>query len=85
MRGMNHGPGHDLKLSLIFFLIGRFFMKCPKCDGFMLYEEYQDGTERFLAWRCIICGEVYDEIILSHKLRVKRGVMKKVREKAGIS
>jgi late competence protein required for DNA uptake (superfamily II DNA/RNA helicase) len=42
-------------------------MKCPRCNGFMIYERYQDMLEVFYAWRCVICGEVLDDVVLKNR------------------
>jgi len=59
-------------------------MKCSRCNGFMLHEQYQEGTDRFLAFRCVLCGDVLDEIILHHRYRRRRDVIRNVIEKTGI-
>ena len=47
-------------------------MKCPKCDGFMIYEKFMDMGESssffFYGWRCISCGNIVDSIILANKV-----------------
>lgn len=47
-------------------------MNCPRCRGLMLRDEFLDladeaGQCRFLAWRCLICGEVLDPLIAKHR------------------
>ncbi|RMG60910.1 MAG: hypothetical protein D6713_01540 [Deltaproteobacteria bacterium] len=42
-------------------------MKCPRCNGLMIYERYQDMLEVFYAWRCVICGEVVDDVVLKNR------------------
>lgn len=47
-------------------------MNCPRCNGYMMHDDYldlQDQTSqcRFSAWRCLICGEVLDPVILKHR------------------
>lgn len=47
-------------------------MKCPRCTGLMIRDEFLDlqdeaGRCRFMAWRCMICGEVIDPVILQHR------------------
>lgn len=46
-------------------------MNCPRCRGLMLRDESLDladetGQYRFLAWCCVICGEVLDPLIAEH-------------------
>lgn len=42
-------------------------MKCPRCNGLMIYERYQDMLEVFYAWRCVICGEVLDDVVIKNR------------------
>lgn len=47
-------------------------MTCPRCAGLMIRDNYLDlqdetGQCRFVAWRCLICGEVLDPVILKHR------------------
>ncbi len=42
-------------------------MKCPRCNGLMIYERYQDMLEVFYAWRCVICGEVVDDVVIRNR------------------
>lgn len=47
-------------------------MKCPRCTGLMIRDDYFDlqdeaGRCTFVAWRCLICGEVLDPVILQHR------------------
>lgn len=55
-------------------------MNCLRCAGLMVRDDLQDGTglERFAAWRCVICGEIFDPVILENRsaapsLMVERG------------
>ncbi len=45
---------------------------CPRCDGLMVKEyffDYRDdsGKLAFLAFRCILCGEIIDPIIMKNR------------------
>ncbi|CAE6703242.1 MAG: hypothetical protein H8K06_08640 [Nitrospira sp.] len=47
-------------------------MNCPRCSGLMMRDDYFDlqdeaGRCTFVAWRCLICGEVLDPVILKHR------------------
>lgn len=49
-------------------------MRCRRCTGLMVPErfyDFQDDTGRltFLGWRCLVCGEVVDPVILAHRTR----------------
>ena len=44
-------------------------MNCSRCTGLMVRHDLQDetGLDRFVAWRCLICGEVFDPVILENR------------------
>lgn len=47
-------------------------MHCQRCRGLMVTEHFEDlfeGGALFHAtyWRCVNCGELYDEVMLSHR------------------
>lgn len=44
-------------------------MRCPKCEGLMFVERFFDYFLTFHAWKCINCGAVMDQTILSNKSR----------------
>jgi len=48
------------------------FMKCPKCGGWMEFEEFTNSASEGMAWsfegwRCLYCGEVIDPMILLNR------------------
>jgi hypothetical protein len=42
-------------------------MKCMKCGCLMSRERFQDLADAFEGWRCICCGDIVDNIILSNR------------------
>ncbi|MBS3921160.1 MAG: hypothetical protein KG012_19985 [Deltaproteobacteria bacterium] len=44
-------------------------MKCFRCGGFMSFEKfYPPGVQPALwGWRCINCGDIIDEVIISNR------------------
>ena len=42
-------------------------MKCPHCSKSMIRENYYTDFEMFSGWRCIMCGEVLDPVILNNR------------------
>ncbi len=42
-------------------------MKCHRCKGPMICEKFYDGNEEFFGWRCIVCGEIIDDVILKNR------------------
>jgi hypothetical protein len=39
----------------------------------MVYERFYGPDENFLGWRCILCGEILDQVILEN---CKEGVVR---------
>jgi hypothetical protein len=42
-------------------------MKCHRCGSMMVYERFYGSHEHFLGWRCILCGEIIDQVILENR------------------
>jgi len=54
-------------------------MRCNRCNGMMVYEKFYENCEHFFGWRCIVCGEIIDQVILENRLELlpaKRDSMK---------
>ncbi len=47
-------------------------MKCQRCAGIMVPEEFYGSEEMFSGWRCIFCGEVIDPVIFQNRMIQKR-------------
>ncbi len=44
-----------------------FHMKCHRCGSMMVYERFYGPHEHFAGWRCILCGEIIDQVILENR------------------
>lgn len=42
-------------------------MMCHRCGGMMIYEKFYSDGEHFFGWRCVICGEIVDGVILGNR------------------
>ena len=42
-------------------------MKCHRCGSKMVYEKFYGYYENFSGWRCILCGEILDQVILENR------------------
>lgn len=42
-------------------------MKCHRCNGSMVYETFYTEEGEFVGWRCVVCGEVIDQVILENR------------------
>ncbi len=47
-------------------------MKCPRCNGAMVYERFQDMLDLFYAWRCLNCGEIVDPVVARNRGTAKK-------------
>jgi hypothetical protein len=47
-------------------------MKCDRWGGPMIFEKFYGWTEDYFGWRCIVCGEIVDQVILENQFRKKR-------------
>jgi hypothetical protein len=43
-------------------------MKCHRCGGIMVYEKFSGACEDFFGWRCVLCGDIVDQVILENRL-----------------
>lgn len=57
-------------------------MVCHHCHGNMVYEKVYAENELLFAWKCILCGEYVDDVIMENrllqKLKRKRTKLNKV-------
>jgi hypothetical protein len=45
-------------------------MNCPRCQGRMVRERFEDMLDtclNFIGWRCLICGEIMDEVVAMNR------------------
>lgn len=42
-------------------------MKCHRCGSIMAYERFYAPHDHFSGWRCILCGEIIDPVILQNR------------------
>ena len=49
------------------------FMKCPRCSGVMIYDKFYGPHEHFWGWKCLICGEILDPVILENRRLIRTG------------
>ncbi len=42
-------------------------MKCLRCGGTMVYEKVYSKAEMLTIWRCVLCGEYIDSVILENR------------------
>jgi hypothetical protein len=49
------------------------FMKCLRCRGAMIYDKFYGLQEQFWGWKCLICGEIVDPVILENRQLMRAG------------
>lgn len=43
-------------------------IKCQRCRGCMTFEKFYGPNDVFFGWRCLICGNIFDPVILLHRI-----------------
>ena len=41
---------------------------CQRCNGLMTFNKFYGRHGYFFGWRCVICGDILDPVILLHRL-----------------
>ena len=49
------------------------FMKCFRCRGAMVYDKFYGLQEHYWGWKCLICGEIVDPVILENRQLMREG------------
>lgn len=49
------------------------FSKCQRCKGAMVYDKFYGLQEQFWGWKCLICGEIIDPVILKNRQLMREG------------
>lgn len=47
--------------------------KCRRCGGALIYDKFYGTCEQFWGWRCLICGEIVDPVILENRRLMRAG------------
>ena len=48
-------------------------MKCHRCRGAVIYDKFYGFEEQFMGWKCLICGEIVDPVILENRQLMNAG------------
>jgi hypothetical protein len=56
-------------------------MKCLRCNSIMIFDKFFGPHEHFWGWKCLICGEILDEVILENRLLVRTGRVLNTRDR----
>jgi hypothetical protein len=48
-------------------------MKCLRCNSIMIYDKFYGLQDFFWGWKCVICGEIVDQVILENRQLVRMG------------
>jgi len=46
-------------------------MKCHRCGNIMVWQRFYGLHEHFLGWKCILCGEIIDQLILENRRLIR--------------
>jgi hypothetical protein len=50
-----------------------FITKCLRCCGAVVYDKFYGPHGQFWGWKCLICGDIVDPLILANRRLVKTG------------
>ena len=45
--------------------------KCFRCRGALAYQKFYGIDDQFWGWKCLICGEIIDPVILENRQLMK--------------
>lgn len=43
------------------------FTKCLRCSGAVIYDKFYGPHGHYWGWKCLICGEIVDPVILANR------------------
>ncbi len=49
------------------------FTKCFRCNGAVIYDKFYGHYEQFWGWKCLMCGEIVDPVILKNRQSMGSG------------
>jgi len=47
--------------------------KCLRCRGAVVYDKFYGPHEQFWGWKCLICREIVDPVILENRQLMRAG------------
>jgi hypothetical protein len=56
-------------------------MKCLRCNSVMIYDKFYGLCEYFWGWKCVICGEIVDQVILENRELIRMGQVPNTRSR----
>jgi hypothetical protein len=56
-------------------------MKCLRCNSVMIYDKFYSPYEYFWGWKCVICGEIVDRVILENRELIRMGRLPNTRNR----
>jgi hypothetical protein len=48
-------------------------MKCLRCNSVMTYDKFYGPDEHFWGWKCVICGEIVDRVVMENRELMRTG------------
>jgi hypothetical protein len=47
--------------------------KCLRCRGAVIFDKFYGPHGQFWGWKCVICGEIVDPVILENRKLMRTG------------
>ena len=48
-------------------------MKRLRCNSIMIYDKFYGPHEHFWGWKCVICGEIVDRVVMENRQLMRMG------------
>jgi hypothetical protein len=49
----------------------REYPRCSRCGGLMTLQKFYSLSEVFWGWKCLLCGEIVDPVILENRQNLR--------------
>jgi hypothetical protein len=56
-------------------------MRCPRCNNGMIYDKFYGHFDSFWGWKCLICGELVDQVVLENRELMRMGRFPNTRDR----
>ena len=47
--------------------------KCFRCNGALTYDKFYSSHGEYWGWKCLICGDIIDHVILNNRQLMTAG------------
>ena len=58
-------------------------MKCLRSNSIMIDDKFYGPHEQFRGWKCVICGEIVDRVVMENRQLMRMGRVPNTRNRKG--